>query len=101
MLILIAVLVMLAGLGIAGYAVIRTTPADRAVELCRAEVTRQLKTPATARFSGETTSHLAGGDSYNVQGHVDAQNSFGALLRKRYGCVADVGAGTASASILD
>jgi hypothetical protein len=54
-------------------------------------VKARLKAPATARFSGETVEHTAGYDG--VTGDVDAQNSFGALIRSHYTCHAWVDGG--------
>jgi len=59
-------------------------PTKAASAACRAEVVKQLKAPATARWSGETV--VVGGPDPRVQGYVDAQNSFGALLRLTYSC---------------
>lgn len=50
----------------------------------------QLKAPATAQFSGATITKVtpsAVGDVYTISGSVDAQNSFGALIRSRWTCV--------------
>lgn len=53
------------------------------------EITKQLKAPSGAKFSGysETTvANLRGGgpNDWIVRGHVDSQNSFGAMLRNNY-----------------
>ena len=56
-----------------------------AQRVCRDFVKARLKAPATAKFSGED--YDASGDTYTVTGAVDAQNSFGALLRSNYTCV--------------
>lgn len=63
-------------------------PADRSLEgaaMCETFVKQQLKAPATARFSEETTTKVAE-DEYATTGAVDSQNSFGALLRSHFRC---------------
>lgn len=61
---------------------------------CQTWVRGRLKAPATAKFVRSTveTGRLIGGDStqWVSRGAVDAQNSFGALLRNQYKCVARV-----------
>ena len=58
---------------------------------CRQFVLQRLKAPATADFLrseerfGRATD--AGPEDYRVLGAVDAQNSFGAMIRSRYECV--------------
>jgi hypothetical protein len=52
-------------------------------------ITKQLKAPATADFSGFTDTQVAhlkdgGPNKWIVKGYVDAQNSFGAKLRNNY-----------------
>lgn len=51
---------------------------------CEDAMRAKLKAPSTAEFSGAQTA-LADG-VWTVDGHVDAQNSFGAQLRSRYTC---------------
>jgi hypothetical protein len=48
-------------------------------------VKQQLKSPSTAKFSSETVSSLGGGTS-NIDGVVDSENSYGAVLRGTFGC---------------
>jgi hypothetical protein len=48
-------------------------------------VTRSLKAPSTADF-GEYTVNELGENNFRVIGSVDAANSFGAMIRKRYVC---------------
>lgn len=55
-----------------------------AKRVCREFVEKRLKAPATAEFGGEATTHS--GQSFTVAGHVDSQNSFGALIRSNYTC---------------
>lgn len=69
--------------------------ADRAVDaeiMCEEFIGRRLKAPATAKYSHTQT--LKDGARYTVSGHVDAENSFGAMVRTDYTCVvADQGNG--------
>lgn len=52
---------------------------------CERWVKEKLKAPATAKFSnGNYTSN--GGSSWTVTGSVDAENSFGALVRSDWTC---------------
>ena len=56
--------------------------------VCRKFVTARLKAPATAEFGPYGTvqvRHLGAG-CYEVVGYVDAQNSFGVLIRSDYIC---------------
>jgi hypothetical protein len=62
-----------------------------ATAACEAGVRGQLKAPSTARFSGESV--FLNDGSYMITGDVDAQNSFGALLRQHWTCFAS-GTGT-------
>jgi type II secretory pathway pseudopilin PulG len=62
--------------------------ADRAREqavrkACHDAVLLQLKAPATARWSGET---IDIGPHPNMQGYVDSENGFSALLRSKFTC---------------
>lgn len=59
-----------------------TTVEARAI--CEDWVREQLKAPATARFSDGTESGGVG--SYVITGSVDAENSFGAMLRTEWTC---------------
>ena len=45
-----------------------------------------LKSPSTAKFCSYTDASIQnlGGDKYHVSGYVDAQNSYGATLRKNF-----------------
>lgn len=59
-----------------------------AVTTCQDHVRDRLKSPSSADF-GEPRSTFAAGDTadfYTVTGSVDAQNSFGAMLRSTYSC---------------
>jgi hypothetical protein len=61
-------------------------PSDtqQAIRACEKSIEGQLKAPATARFSQETAD--SNGPGYHVEGTVDAQNSFGALIRNQWTC---------------
>ena len=48
-------------------------------------VRRNLKSPSTAEFTEVTVSEV-NETTYNVQGNVDAQNSFGAIVRRKFKC---------------
>lgn len=84
----------LAGIGGALYLVNADEP-DRErgpsrsalISACRDAVRAKLKAPASAKFpGGERVENV--GTTYRVFGQVDAQNSFGALLRGNFRCVA-------------
>ena len=67
-----------------------STPAltDRSLEaksMCETFVKKQLKAPATAKFSEESAAKVSDAE-YTVAGSVDSQNSFGALLRSTFAC---------------
>lgn len=86
------VVIIVAGLVVLGAAVVGVGfavhhgPSDtqQAIRACEKSVEGQLKAPATAQFSQETTD--SNGPGYHVEGAVDAQNSFGALVRSRWTC---------------
>lgn len=85
----VAVLVIAAAGGLA-YVLLRPN-ASAATETaqitaCREKVKAQLKAPATAQFSNEAVTKQPTGELFEVNGAVDAQNGFGALLRQRYRC---------------
>lgn len=52
---------------------------------CENAVSGMLKAPSTADFSGWQRSQNSDG-SYTVTGSVDAQNSFGAMIRNQFSC---------------
>ncbi len=55
--------------------------------LAKMSIERQLKSPSTAKFpysSAPGVSVLQQGDEFYISSYVDAQNSFGALLRKKW-----------------
>lgn len=55
-----------------------------AQRVCHGFVKDRLKSPSTAKFSQDQTT--GSGMAWEVQGAVDAQNSFGAALRSTYDC---------------
>ncbi len=55
---------------------------------CQEKVLPQLKAPGTAKFGGEEYSTTNTTVPVRVSGWVDAENSFGALVRNRYSCLA-------------
>lgn len=55
-----------------------------AIQLCENAVRDQLKAPSTADFSVSTASLSS--NKWIVTGSVDAENSFGATLRKDFQC---------------
>ncbi len=74
---------------------------------CEAMVAQQLKAPRTAQFQGsdkygdgphsiKTTS-----SGFHWLGFVDAQNSFGALLRTSFVCTYDMSTGSVKANVLN
>jgi hypothetical protein len=63
-----------------------------AIHYCRdTVVTGKLRSPATAKYSNEAVSEMAG--IYTVTGSVDAQNGFGALIRGTFICQLRPGGG--------
>lgn len=59
-----------------------------AVTACEGFMKQRLKAPATAKYSGwlDSSTTPAVDGSTIVNAYVDAQNSFGALIRTRYLC---------------
>lgn len=58
---------------------------------CQEQVRGQLKAPSTAHFPwapDRSVRNESQPNSYVVVGHVDAQNSYGAMLRAQWGCSA-------------
>lgn len=54
---------------------------------CETFVERQLRAPSTADFPSHTDYVISGsGDRYVVNGYVDAQNGFGAMIRTDWTC---------------
>jgi hypothetical protein len=67
-----------------------------AVYACEKAVAENLKAPATAKFSSQ-----AGGGNpiWTVTGYVDAENSFGALIRSAYACEVTITGGSSHTTI--
>jgi hypothetical protein len=59
-----------------------------AQEACQDRVETLLKSPATAKFS-DVVAVPQGADTWKVTGSVDSENSFGALLRSSFTCMAE------------
>lgn len=51
-------------------------------------IEKQLRAPAGAEFGDQKVAHL-GSEKYLVIGYVDAQNAFGAKLRKQWTCTVE------------
>lgn len=64
--------------------------------VCEKYVRASLKAPSTADFGDKQTVSL-GDDSFQVVGQVDAQNSFGAMIRNTYTCKTRFGGGVGDA----
>lgn len=59
-----------------------------AASACQEKVLVQLKAPGTAQFGGVEYSTQNTTTPVRVSGWVDAENSFGGLIRNRYSCLA-------------
>lgn len=87
--IICAVVVLLVGAGIV-WMIVSTSSEDdydsntsyEAIAQCEAAIKEKLKAPSTAEFESTAT----GGGTWTVVGTVDAENSFGAMLRSSYQC---------------
>ena len=66
-----------------------------AAQACEVVVERQLKAPASAEF----TSVAVGGGPWTVQGTVDSQNSFGAMIRTTYECTVTIRDGGSNTTV--
>jgi len=55
---------------------------------CQLHVQDRLKAPSTAKFPASSTVNIQemGGGVFQVRSYVDAQNSFGAMIRTNYFC---------------
>lgn len=63
-----------------------------AYETCAAYTRTMLKSPASAKFPDHddpAITYSGGGDAYTITAHVDAQNSFGAMIRSNFTCQAE------------
>jgi len=56
---------------------------------CREWVKQRLKSPATAAFPVEISARKTHLDIFELDSHVDSQNSFGAQIRTRFTCEVD------------
>ncbi len=61
--------------------------APGSIAACQDAVRKQLRSPATAKFSEDRVVEEVGATHY-VHGVVDAQNGFGATVRNKYECIA-------------
>jgi hypothetical protein len=59
-----------------------------AQDACQDRVKDLLKSPATAKFS-DVAAVPQGAGTWRVTGSVDSENSFGALLRSSFSCMAE------------
>jgi hypothetical protein len=82
-------LVVIGAVVVAGIQVGSTSDEDTARETCRSAVAKQLKAPSTAQWPGDSVYEEPPG-RFAVEGSVDAQNSFGAMVRTGYSCTVDV-----------
>lgn len=71
-------------------------PTGEMVQACEDQVSASLKSPSTAKFDSEV---LKTGDEYVVHGFVDAENSFGAMLRMEYRCAIGVSGTEVAANV--
>lgn len=92
-----AMVVLALGLAGLGYWLTRPDPPSSssssltlssATAACQEKVLAQLKAPGTAKFGGEEYSTTNTTTPVRVSGWVDAENSFSALVRNRYSCLA-------------
>lgn len=89
------VLAVVAVLALVFSGVFNKTPPDgdkySAAAMCEKFVSKQLRAPATAKFSGteDTTITPLGNGRWKAVGYVDAQNGFGALIRNDYSCTVE------------
>jgi tetratricopeptide (TPR) repeat protein len=61
---------------------------SEAYSFCKLAIIESLKAPSTAEFPfSEYIATHNGNDKYTVEGYVDAQNSFGAMIRSDWTCV--------------
>jgi len=77
-----------------------STASSHGFAVCRELITLRLASPATAVFSPEPERVLdLGNHSFNVTAHVDAQNGFGAMIRKPFSCTVHVFKGSGNYSV--
>jgi hypothetical protein len=85
---LVAGIVMLLAGGTVAYLALKPVPAGpqaQVIATCEEAVKQRLRAPATAKFSNVTTAPV--GDAYRVNGDVDAENGFSALIRSQFTCM--------------
>ena len=77
-----------------GYFMTKSEPetdegqADMAYVMCQEYVKKTLKAPSTADFPWSADYvGIIGEHRFKVQGHVDAQNLFGAMIRTKFVCI--------------
>jgi len=66
-----------------------------AIAQCEARIREMLKAPTTARFD----SSASGGGTWRVTGTVDAENSFGAMIRSHFGCTVVIAGDRATTTV--
>lgn len=64
-------------------------PEEAVKDACQSAVTARLKAPSTATFADGQIATDDGEGNWTVRGRVDAQNSFGAMLRTYYTCTVE------------
>lgn len=65
----------------------KTSADERDAKICAVKaVEDNLKSPSTAKFCSysEMTAENLGGNQWRIEGYVDAQNSFGAMIRENW-----------------
>ena len=91
---IILVLVFGGAIGLAGW-LAESSPAPQtrdtrkqAIYCARDQVRLLLKAPSTAKFPRTSDDQVTdmGGGTFEIKSYVDAQNSFGAMIRTRYTC---------------
>lgn len=78
-------------------------PADQSIDaavMCEDFVKKQLKAPASAKFSDEKTTKVSDAE-YVTTGAIDSQNSFGAMLRSHFRCDLTVSGDTWTSKSVD
>ena len=68
-----------------------------AIAQCEPRVEGMLKAPSTAEFNSNAST--SGSRVWTVTGTVDAENSFGAMVRSSYGCTVTIGDGDANTTV--
>jgi hypothetical protein len=64
-----------------------SVPLSLMLPLCHEQAKRPARAPATVQFSGESEPRESPGTGWwQLDGLIDAQNGFGALIRNRYSC---------------